>query len=228
VRPWNDPKVRLFGAAILIVFLTITLLHVNGLLPSADDVKELVDGNRLVAFAAYIPAAAALRLIMFPASILSVAAGLLFGALAGTVAAVAGATIAACGALLISRYVGGDRIKRRLPRKARDFDVFLERKGYLAVLYVRLLPAPHTLIDYAAGFTCLRLRHMFLGTLIGAVPMALAYNILGDRLSDLGHWSVKAAAGGLIALSVLGWWLGRRSVLEEREARHEAGTGDST
>lgn len=46
----------------------------------------------------------------------------------------------------------------------------LQRRGWLAVVALRLVPGPFVAVNLAAGLTPLRLRWMAIGTLIGGAP----------------------------------------------------------
>ena len=96
-------------------------------------------------------------------------------------------------------------------------DEFIERRGFWAVLYVRLTPGlPFTLANYGAGLTRLRFRDMAAGTAIGAGPRTFAYVALGGSLDDLGSPEAIAAIALLVLIGVAGLVIGRRQVRAER------------
>ena len=53
------------------------------------------------------------------------------------------------------------------------------RRGFLAVLYARIVPGvPYSLVNYAAGLAPIRLATFAAATALGAAPRAFAYTAL--------------------------------------------------
>ena len=207
-------RVGLFIAVLLCLFVAATA---TGRLPSADRIRDWADGFGAFGPLVYIPFSALLSCLFVPGPVLAGAAGLLFGTALGTGVALTSATLAASAQLLIARYVAGGQIGAMLPERVRRIDDFLERRGFFAVLYVRLAPGiPYTLANYGAGLTRLRLRDMAAGTAVGAIPRTFAYAALGGSLSDLGAPEAKAAIALLVVMAIAGALLARRQLREER------------
>jgi uncharacterized membrane protein YdjX (TVP38/TMEM64 family) len=119
-------------------------------------------------------------LILFPASILSLAGGLAFGALWGTVLTVIGATAGAVVSFSLARTMGKNLAKKQWQGNMGKVQRQLEHKGLLYVLLVRLIPIfPFDLISYVAGVSKVRFKAFFAGTLFGIIPGTFAYNFLG-------------------------------------------------
>jgi len=127
----------------------------------------------------------------------------------------AGATAGATAAFLIGRRLGRDDLQAIAGRHLGRLDSLLERQGFLAVLYLRLIPVvPFNALNYAAGVTGVRLRDYVAATAIGIIPGTYAYAALGstiDRPSSPQFW---AAVALLVVLAVgaplVGRWLSRR------------------
>jgi len=84
----------------------------------------------------------------------------------------------------------------------------LRRRGWLAVVALRLVPAPFSAVNLAAGLTSLRLRSMAIGTLIGGAPKALGWAALGlgaTRLPAVSPFVIAAVIVASLALTVV--WL---------------------
>lgn len=123
--------------------------------------------------------------ILFPASILSLAGGLAFGPLYGTLLTVSGATFGAVLAFMFARKVGAGKWQKRSGQKAEAIQTNLEKNGFLVVLLLRLIPLFHfDLISYVAGVSKVRLLHFSLGTFIGIIPGTFAYNFLGSSTTS--------------------------------------------
>jgi len=107
----------------------------------------------------------------------------------GTAVAILSATLGASAALLIARALAQRSYGALARGRLRDWTARIEGRGFLAVLYARIVPgAPFALISYAAGVTRVRLRDFAGATAIGALPRAFAY----ARLSRP-SWNFAAA-----------------------------------
>jgi uncharacterized membrane protein YdjX (TVP38/TMEM64 family) len=154
-----------------------------------------------VAFVA-IYAVAVVALI--PASILTLAAGALFGLTRGTAFTLLGATLGSAGAFLVSRYIARKAVERRVAGDARfeAIDRAIGERGFLIVFLLRLSPVfPFSLLNYALGLTRVRLRDFLLAS-VGMIPGTLLYVYSGRIAGD-----VAAAIGGAPAGGGTGRWL---------------------
>jgi uncharacterized membrane protein YdjX (TVP38/TMEM64 family) len=205
-----------FAALVAGVFVAATA---SGSLPSAERVRDWADGFGAAGPLVFMPLSAALSCLFVPGPALAGAAGLLFGTALGTPVALASAILAASAQLTIARHLAGEQVGAILPARVRRIDDFLERRGFLAVLYVRLAPGiPYTLANYGAGLTRLRLRDMAAGTAVGAIPRTFAYAALGGSLSDLSAPEAKVAIALLVVVGLAGLVLGRRQIRAERQS----------
>src|SRR3954452_6276703 len=143
----------------------------SGLAPSTGELRDFGESLGWGGYLLWIPLTAVLNSVFVPGPVLAGAAGLLFGTALGTPLAIVAATATACFQMAIGRFVAGDEMSRRLPARVRRIDGFLERRGFWAVLYIRLAPGiPYTLVNYGAGLTKLRFRDMAGGTALGGRP----------------------------------------------------------
>ena len=90
------------------------------------------------------------------------------------------------------------------------------------MLWLRTVPLfPYDVISMVAGCTRLSYRIFALTTLLGMLPGAVAYNVLGDSLGSNGGWGwsllLTAAAFG-IPLAI--WYFGgeRKKLLDRKPA----------
>lgn len=207
-------RLALLGLLLGAVFLAGA---VGGLRPDLDRVRNWADDFGALGPLAYVPLSAALSCAFVPGPVLAAAAGLLFGTWLGTPTALASATLAACAQLLVARHVAGRQVGALLPPRVRAIDAFLERRGFVAVLLVRLTPGiPYTLANYGAGLTRLRAGQMAAGTAVGALPRTYAYVALGGSLDDLGRPEAIVALVLLVLFGVAGLVLAGREIALER------------
>lgn len=165
-------------AAGTIVFLVVGL-------PSQDAVAQLIEDAGLLAPVVFVVVYAGLTVLLFPGAILTAAGGAVFGVVAGTLLAVVAATLGAVAAFLVGRRLGRAQVERVAGRRMGRLDDWIRRRGFLAVLYARLLPVlPFNALNYIAGVTGVSTRNYSLATAIGIVPGTFAYAALGSTLRD--------------------------------------------
>ena len=128
-----------------------------------------------------------------PASLLTLAAGAIFGITRGVVFVFIAATLGACAAFLISRYLARGAIEHRIAGNARfaAIDRAVGAQGRRIVFLLRLSPVfPFTLLNYALGLTRVSFADYFMAS-IGMLPATLLYVYYGKLAGE-----VAALAGG--------------------------------
>jgi len=154
---------------------------------------EWVDGLGALGPVAFI-AGYALAVVGFvPGSILTLAAGAIFGVLEGTLYVFLAATLGSTGAFLVSRYLARRAVERRLEGDERfaAIDRAVGAQGRRIVFLLRLSPIfPFNLLNYALGLTRVRLADYVIASL-GMIPGTLLYVYSGKVAGD-----VAAVAGG--------------------------------
>jgi uncharacterized membrane protein YdjX (TVP38/TMEM64 family) len=135
-------------------------------------------------------AAYALAVVAFvPASVLTLAAGAVYGVTAGVPLVFAGAVLGACAAFLVSRYVAGSWVEQRLasvPRFAAIADA-VSANGFMLVFLLRLSPVvPFTLLNYALGITRVRFRAYALAS-VGMLPGTVLYVYSGSVAREVAN-----------------------------------------
>jgi uncharacterized membrane protein YdjX (TVP38/TMEM64 family) len=144
-------------------------------------------------------------LIFFPRTVLAVAAGVMFGAWAGTLWAALGSAVGAVAGFLLARYVNGGLIDLESLQRLGPLLLRAERGGWRAVAVLRLIPViPHTLTNYALGLTRLPLAAYAFGSLVGQLPMAIACADFGAAGERFAAGKAGWLAPTLIGLAMLG------------------------
>lgn len=128
-----------------------------------------------------------------PGSLLTLAAGAIFGLAAGVLWVFVGATLGSSAAFLVGRYLARGMVERRIagnPRFA-AIDRAIATDGRRIVFLLRLSPAvPFTLLNYLLGLTRVRFAD-FVAASVGMLPGTVLYVYYGKLAGD-----VAAAAGG--------------------------------
>jgi uncharacterized membrane protein YdjX (TVP38/TMEM64 family) len=210
-EPARERRLALIRLGLLAATLATVVAYAaaTGFRPSADEVRDWGESLGAAGPILFIPLSIGLACLLFPGPLLAGAAGLLFGTAVGIPVAIVATTGSAVAQMSITRHVAGRRVESLIPERARRIDEVLERRGALAVVYMRLLPGmPFHLINYGAGATRLRVSSMAIGTAIGAMPRTVAYTALGGNLNDLSSpagiaaitlWAATAIVGAIVA-----------------------------
>lgn len=147
----------------------------------------------LVFIAGYVVATVA----FVPGSILTLAAGAIFGVVRGTAYVLAGATLGSAAAFLVARYALRPVVERRLARNKRfqRIDRIVEKEGGKMVLLMRLSPLlPFNALNYALGVSRIRFVPYLLGS-AGMIPGTLLYVYYGKLAGDLTSLGRHATRG---------------------------------
>jgi uncharacterized membrane protein YdjX (TVP38/TMEM64 family) len=132
-----------------------------------------------------------------PGSLLTLAAGAIFGLVEGTIYSFVGATLGAAAAFLVARYVARRPIERKIagnPRFA-AIDRAVARQGRKIVFLLRLSPVvPFNLLNYALGLTRVRFVDYLVAS-VGMLPATALYVYYGKLAGDLAALAGGAARG---------------------------------
>ena len=171
---------------------------------------EIQDAARSLGWAAAFVMAgigALLLSALVPRTAISLACGALLGPGLGFAAAITAAMLAATATYFAGRWAGHGLLASRVGGRLHRLDGWLSRRGFSAVLLVRLLPlAPFGLMGYAYGTTSVRRHHYLLGTLVASTPSAFSYAILGAAVmtpGDLNPVTFIPAVCGIVLTSTI-------------------------
>ena len=200
--------------AILILVLLAALASAALLLPVRDLLAAVVGwiaAHRQLAWAAFIVVYIVATVSFLPGLPLTLAAGALFGVVAGSVLVSIGSTLGATAAFFVGRTLAREWIAARVLRwpKFQAVDRAVESRGFLIVLLTRLSPVfPFFLLNYAYGVTAVRPRDYVLGSWLGMMPATVAYVYAGSLAASVtqaltGKAQIGAGAWALLALGLV-------------------------
>jgi len=152
----------------------------------------------------FIATYAVATVFFLPGLLFTLAGGVLFGPIYGTLYNLAGATIGATLAFLTARYIAYEWVTQHTGSRLRQLVKGVEEEGWRFVAFVRLVPLfPFNLLNYALGLTKLKLSHYIISSFVFMAPAGAAYTYLG-------YAGREAASGGegfiqkmLLALAVI-------------------------
>jgi len=146
----------------------------------------------------------AASLVFVPRTLLAIGAGLLFGTTWGILWAELGSLAGAAAGFLLARYISSGFLEAGRAASLRSVLQRVERGGWRAVALLRLIPImPHSLANYALGLTRVPLAAYALGSLLGQLPLTIAYVELGaagERLLWNGAGWIEPTLIGFAAL----------------------------
>ncbi len=154
----------------------------------------------------FLAAHIAASLVFIPRTLLAIVAGLLFGTGWGIVWAELGSVAGAAAGFLLARYIGSGLTDFQPGSRVRSLSGWVERGSWRAVALLRLIPiVPHSVANYGLGLTALPLGAYAFGSLIGQLPLTIAYVELGaagERLLAGGTGWIEPTMIGFAALSL--------------------------
>lgn len=155
-------------------------------------------GARLIELRGWIEGLGALGPVVFallyavatvaavPASLLTLAAGAMFGSAVGIATVAVGATAGAAAAFAIARWLARDTVAGWLAKseKFAKLDAMTERHGAIIVAITRLVPIfPFNLLNYGFGLTRVRFGTYLLWSFLCMLPGIALYVIGADALT---------------------------------------------
>lgn len=168
---------------------------------------QALGGNPLAPLA-FLALHVAASLFFVPRTFLAVGAGLVFGMWWGIVWAALGSVVGAIAGFLVARYVYAGFVERADSARLKALLTRAERGGWRMVTAVRLVPfIPHSLTNYALGLTRVRLGAYAVGSLLGQLPLTIAYadfGAAGRALFGTADWLHQMLWPSLIGLGALG------------------------
>jgi uncharacterized membrane protein YdjX (TVP38/TMEM64 family) len=122
-------------------------------------------------------------LVLFPATLLTLAGGFLFGPVLGVIYTILASNTSATIAFLVGRYFGQGLLKEGssdtlLQRYAER----LRKNSFETVIVMRFIFLPYDLVNYLAGFMRIRWAPFILATILGSIPGTIAFTLAGSSI----------------------------------------------
>lgn len=191
---------------VVVVWATIAAMWIayrrSSGLGTIDAAQRLVDvaSGAWWAVLAFLLLSVIRPFVLFPATLLTMAAGLLFGPVAGIAVAAVGANASAMvgygvGGAFAADVEGDGRIRAWRDRMRAD--------SFEAVLLMRLVFLPYDLVNYTAGYLRIRWRPFLAATALGSLPGTASFVLLGASLTTLNDGVAGLDTTTLVASVVL-------------------------
>ncbi len=137
-------------------------------------------------------------LLFFPASILTIAGGVIFGPI-GVLYVIIGSNLSALIAYLLGRYFGGGLIDPEQEGVIQTYSNRMRNNSFETILIMRFILLPYDLVNFLAGMLRIDWKAFLLATIIGSLPGTIFFTLIGASFTDLD----KALSGELPKLDPL-------------------------
>lgn len=154
-------------------------------------------------------------LIFFPATLLTLASGLIFGPVYGILFTIVGENLSANVAFLLARWFGRDWVEAHENEFVKTWEAKLQEKGFVTVVVLRFLMLPFDVVNYGCGLTAIKHRDFASGTFFGILPGLIAFVLLGGAAAEGNQYKLITLGTGITVLAlgfVIAYWLKQRSV----------------
>lgn len=207
---------------VLVVAVVVLVARAHGLpaFPGLDDLRRVVAQAGPWGPIVFVLLQILLNVPPFPRTVFTVAAGVLFGSVLGTVLTLLATTLAAFVAFALVRLTGGKLVARYATHpRAVWVRRRLDHHGTLAMTSLRLIPmVPFSALNYLSGLSAVRMRPYLLGTVLGSLPGTIAIVALGDAVTGRPTPGVLVVSGTCALIGLVGVVVAARRPLPDDTA----------
>jgi uncharacterized membrane protein YdjX (TVP38/TMEM64 family)/Fe-S oxidoreductase len=152
-----------------------------------EQLRALIENSGVLAPLLYMAIFCVAPALFLPGLPISIVGAILFGPVWGVIYTITSATVGACVAFLVSRYLARDWIESKLKSpRWRHLDEKVATHGWKMVAFTRLIPLfPFNLLNYAFGLTKVKFSHYALATFIFMLPGTIAFITFSSSLLDV-------------------------------------------
>ena len=164
-------------------------------------------------------------LLFFPATILTLLGGFLFGPI-GIIYTIIGSNASAMVAYGVGRYFGQGVLEGEGNTGViQRYTHRMRQNSFETVLIMRLIFLPYDLVNYAAGFLRIKWQSFLVATAVGSVPGTISFVLLGTSfgtLNELLAGEIKLnPATLLISVLIIGGSIALSQTIKKRETQLE-------
>lgn len=197
------------------VFSAYYFIYLNS---SPNSAEMFVDAIKPYGFIGFLLVMTIAALTAFPAELVAMACGAMYGPWLGSVVAwttaMFGASVGyAIGRLLgrkfVLKIIGAKRYETMCSYASRDV-------GTLSLFTIRLIPLiPFFLVNYAAGLAGMRYPNFLIATGIGIIPGVAISTALGDSMAAQ-EWSAVMYWSFIVVILTVAAWYFRRHIISTK------------
>ena len=130
--------------------------------------------------------------LFIPGTALTFAGSIVFGTLFGYIYILIAAMLGASSAFFVARLLGKGFVDNLMKDKLhglQKYNDFIEKEGFSAILYLRLVFFPFVPLNFGAGLTKIKFKDYFFGTLIGILPGTFIFVFFFDSVTNITSWT---------------------------------------
>ena len=164
------------------------------------------DQNPIQTIAIYFVVYVIVTALSLPgATAMTLAGGMMFGVLVGTITVSFASTLGATLAFLVARFLLKDYVQNKFGDKIATINKGVEKEGAFYLFTLRLIPAfPFFIINLVMGLTPLRTLQFFVVSQVGMLPGTLVYVNAGTQLSQLKSLKGILSPSLILSFALLG------------------------
>ncbi len=142
-------------------------------------------------------------LFIFPATLVTIAAGYLYGPFLGVLFAMIASNLSSLVAYSIGRFFGSELIDQFSKHDlVSRYATRLRNNSFETSLTLRFLFLPYDLVSYFSGFLKINWKGFLLATILGSIPGTISFTLIGATLD--GEFSVATTALNLNLVIISG------------------------
>ena len=125
-------------------------------------------------------------LVLFPATLMTIAGGLLFGPVLGIVTTVVGANASAMVAYWLARSLGFETVDDdEATTLIQRWSARMRSESFVTVMLMRLAFLPYDVVNYAAGILRIKPGAFLAATALGSLPGTVSFSLAGASIESL-------------------------------------------
>lgn len=172
-------------------------------------IRDTISGFGSLAPIVFILISSMAILLLFPGSILTISAGILFPFWEAVILIFIADLIGSTAAFHFSRFMGQDFINELFQKrfkKIKKYNKALGEKGFTAILFFRLIPIfPFNILNYTLALTRVKFWDYFWATFFGIIPGVIVYVYLGSSIFERNVQNVLFVISVILFMIILGY-----------------------
>lgn len=203
---WKENRQVLLLALVVAAFLAIAhFTPLKAWLESGQQWKRYIDEFGLAAHLVFGVASALAVMLGTPRLPLCSLAGAVFGFKEGLIISWLGSTLGSYASFLLSRW-GGRRMAEQRMERWPWLRPLLSAPSLTRVVLIRQLMVPGVVLNVLFGMTTVRHRTFLIGTLVGYIPLNVAFTLVGSGLGkETLAESLKQILAALAVVNLVAW-----------------------
>jgi uncharacterized membrane protein YdjX (TVP38/TMEM64 family) len=182
--PWLN-SIRVAGVALVVLGSAWLIVANPEWYGNPSHVRSQIMAWGIWAPAVFIVLYAVGPSFLLPGAVMTIAGGLAFGVLWGTIYSMIGANLGAIVAFGTGRFLGRSFTQRIVGERFTRLVDSIARNAFRIVFYLRIVPViPYNALNLLAGASPISFRDFFWASLLGMIPGTVVFAYLGDSLWD--------------------------------------------